>query len=336
MNTKQKIFSFIREKERVTAKNIIDYFQLSPQIIHRYLKTLQEDGLVDKIGTPPKVIYKLVYGFERDQSKIKVSSVIRLPKNVRDTISENFITISPSGNINEGIWAFANWCIDSKRNLDITKSALEYIRIFQEYEILKDKNGFIKITSKINKKGNTENYLDEIFSLDYYALPQFGKTRLAAQLFYAKQSSDKEYIDKILLEVTPKIQKLIEVTKVDAIGFIPPSIPRKVQFMKELQKRIITNLPIIRIEKLPKVHGKLIVQQKSLKSTNERIENARETIFINSNQRYSKILLIDDFIASGSTLNEVSKKLKDSKQASNIIGFGIASSIKGFEVINEV
>jgi hypothetical protein len=94
--------------------------------------------------------------------------------------------------------------------------------------VLKNKNGFIEIASKINSKESSENYLDNVFSIDYNSLPQFGKTKLAAQLFYAKQSSDKEYIDKILVEIIPQIHKLIKVTKVDAIGFIPPSIPRKV------------------------------------------------------------------------------------------------------------
>jgi adenine/guanine phosphoribosyltransferase-like PRPP-binding protein len=103
-----------------------------------------------------------------------------------------------------------------------------------------------------------------------------------------------------------------------------------------LQKGIITTLPVIKIEKIPKIHGNLIVHQKSLKSTLERVENARETIFINDNQKYNKVLLIDDFISSGSTLNEIAKKLKYRKQASKVIGSGVAASINSFEVINEV
>jgi len=52
--------------------------------------------------------------------------------------------------------------------------------------------------------------------------------------------------------------------------------------------------------------------------------------------RFTSVLLIDDAVGSGATLNETAKKLKLSGMAKKVIGFAIVGSMKGFEVIREV
>jgi predicted amidophosphoribosyltransferase len=53
-------------------------------------------------------------------------------------------------------------------------------------------------------------------------------------------------------------------------------------------------------------------------------------------QKFDKVLLIDDAIGSGATLNETAMKLKETGMAKEVIGFAIVGSMKGFEVIREV
>lgn len=63
---------------------------------------------------------------------------------------------------------------------------------------------------------------------------------------------------------------------------------------------------------------------------------ARETMVVVTAKITAKnILLIDDAVGSGATLNEISEKLKY-KGAKKIIGYAIVGSYKGFEVIKEV
>jgi predicted amidophosphoribosyltransferase len=52
--------------------------------------------------------------------------------------------------------------------------------------------------------------------------------------------------------------------------------------------------------------------------------------------KYNKVLLIDDAVGSGATLNEIAKKIKDLKIAKEVIGLAITGSFKGFDVISEV
>jgi predicted amidophosphoribosyltransferase len=52
--------------------------------------------------------------------------------------------------------------------------------------------------------------------------------------------------------------------------------------------------------------------------------------------KYNKVLLIDDAVGSGATLNETAKKIKDLKIAREVIGLAITGSFKDFAVISEV
>lgn len=96
------------------------------------------------------------------------------------------------------------------------------------------------------------------------------------------------------------------------------------------------NLPEIKLVK--SYRGQVIVAQKTLSRLEERITNARETIFIGEKapRRYSRVLLIDDAVGSGATLNETAKKLIEQKIAQEVYGFVIVGSFKGFDIIREV
>ena len=57
---------------------------------------------------------------------------------------------------------------------------------------------------------------------------------------------------------------------------------------------------------------------------------------VNENRVFKKVLLIDDAVGSGATLNETSLKLKEKELAKKVIGLAITGSFKGFDVIQEV
>jgi len=58
-------------------------------------------------------------------------------------------------------------------------------------------------------------------------------------------------------------------------------------------------------------------------------------VALDSSQKH--ILLIDDAVGSGATLNETAKKIRDKKMCQGkIIGITITGSFNGFDVISEV
>lgn len=56
-DTQQKILAYIKEKEQVSAKEIINYTGHNATGIFRHLKKLINSGLIIKQGKPPKVFY---------------------------------------------------------------------------------------------------------------------------------------------------------------------------------------------------------------------------------------------------------------------------------------
>jgi predicted amidophosphoribosyltransferase len=107
--------------------------------------------------------------------------------------------------------------------------------------------------------------------------------------------------------------------------------------MQELANKLDLGLP--KAELVKSYQGEIIVPQKSLSGLQERITNAQETIYLKSPLSASckKLLLIDDAVGSGATLNEIAKKLRFANPSiEQIIGFAIVGSVNGFEVIREI
>ena len=61
------------------------------------------------------------------------------------------------------------------------------------------------------------------------------------------------------------------------------------------------------------------------------------TIVVEENEIHDNILLIDDAVGSGATLNETAKQMREKGiVGGKIIGLAIVGSYKGFDVISEV
>lgn len=168
---------------------------------------------------------------------------------------------------------------------------------------------------------------------DFYAIERFGKTVLGTLLHFAKQGQNKNLMLEIIAAIKEPVNKLIREKKIDAVGFIPPTIKRHLQFMQVLQKGL--NLPLPHVN-LVKVSGAIPVPQKALSKIEDRIINAQVSIIVKDTRKFNKMLLIDDAVGSGATINETAVKLKFKETAKTVIGLAVTGSFKGFDVIQEV
>lgn len=328
-NSSDKILAIIAENGEVSPKELQAKLGISVQALFRHLKKLINSNQIIKLGSSPKVYYRINEAYRYNQSPDS-NFLANDQSEISSKISENFLYVSSSGNILPGISGFIEWCL--QRNLNVEKTAKDYVNLLTKYENYK-KRGYISGYEKI-KSTFAETYLDEIYYYDFYAIEIFGKTKLGQLVLFAKTHQSMKTIQEISLLVSNSINKLIRDERIDAVGFIPPSLPRKVQLMKELPKYLNLNIPSIDIVK---VKNDVTITQKSLKKLEDRIINARDTIFINDSRKFKNVLLIDDAVGSGATLNETAKKLKEKGTAeSKVIGFGLVGSIKGFDVISEV
>lgn len=97
--------------------------------------------------------------------------------------------------------------------------------------------------------------------------------------FFAKQSQNMKLISACLDLIIHKIGCIVEKKEIDSIAIVPPSIARVHQLLKILQKKLAhLGLPILKIVKYYPHH--IPVPQKSLKTREQRLRNAQETILI--------------------------------------------------------
>lgn len=323
MPTKSKILQLLKQNGQVTGNELSGYLGLSDRAVRKQLKNLLEDGKVLKMGTPPKVYYYL------NEEKMQ-KDIPYLDKNTEEFINNNYLYISPIGERLDGVSGFVEWC--KKTNQPVEKTAKNYVESINKYYKFKRHgliNGTLKLKNTFQKTG-----LEKLYYLDFYSIDRFGKTKLGQLLLYAKQSQNKLLMKEISTSIRPKILRLIKRLNVTGIGFIPPTVKRQFQFMKELQKNLRLDLNEISIVKAKISY---MTPQKTLNKLEDRIENAKKTIIVDDKNIHKNILLIDDAVGSGATLNETSLQIKKKKLCTGkIYGLAIVGSFKGFDVISEV
>lgn len=324
-DTAEKIIEYIGEKGQTTAKDLRIYLDISSQALFKQLAKLLRSKQIYKIGRPPKVFYYL--NTEAPKAESEASN---LDERTKKILADSFLIITPRGEKKLGVEGFTFWCRKTKQPL--RKTAKEYVKTLEKYHALK-KNGLIDGIQKF-RRSFPKVFLDHIFYLDFYSIERFGKTKLGQMLLYAKQSQNRTLIKELISDIEPQIQQLIKEYEIDAVGFIPPTVKREVQFMKELENNSVLRVPKIKIFK---VKTEIAVPQKTLNKIEDRIENAHTTIIVDGSQRYRNILLIDDAVGSGATLNETASQIKEKGICEGkIIGLAITGSFKGFDVISEV
>ena len=327
MSIKNKLQLLFEDKKELSVDEIVSELIVSKQYVHRILNQFVESNKIERIGLPPKTIYKLKIVSEK-----KEVSIENISSEKQQFLQENFIVITEIGQLLHGFEAFQNWC--DKRKLPVVKTIDEFIITKDKYNQYIDKNGLISGLEKLKStKGYDKIFMDELLYLDFYAIERFGKTRLGTILHYAKQGQNKMLMKILIDEIKDKVQTIISVYNIDAIAYVPPTIKRETQIMKVLANGLKINLPSIEIQK---IGGIIPVPQKSLNKLEERINNAENTFVVKGKVSYKNILLIDDAVGSGSTLNQIAGKIKNKKLAEKIIGLAIVGSFKGFDVITDV
>jgi len=328
MNTNSsKIVKYIKDKKHVSANELVDYLDISRQALFKHhLAKLIDDHVLVKTGRPPKVYYSIAVPIKSEIS----GKNFNVNNEVKKLITQNFLIITPAGERKEGLDGFVYWC--QKNNLPLEKTAKEYFNTLKKYERYK-KDGFIDSEEKL-KSTFKDVFLDKLFYIDFYSIERFGKTRLGQLLLYAKQSQNKKLMKEIVEIVKPNINKIIKKFKIDGVGFIPPTVKRETQLMKVLERGL--NLNSRKLE-IVKIKTTVVVPQKTLNRLADRIENARNTIVVPDSSYFNNILLIDDAVGSGATLNETAKKIREKKMCKGkIIGLTVTGSFNGFDVISEV
>lgn len=318
------ILNIIKQYGPVRSSEIINMAGVSAKTVYRHLLKLQEEQLIKKTGKTPRIFY--IY------NDVQVDETI-VSDEADQIIENNYIYVSPSGEIARGVEGFHNWC--KKNSFNFQKEKNIFCNKFKIVQKIK-KDGLISAKKRILSAKN-KLYLSEIFFSDFYTMDHFGKTKLGQLVYLGKSSQNKELISEIAKIIRPAIYRIVEKYKIKYICFIPPTIDRKIQFLDVLKKRLKLALSEVEAVKIP---SPTKIPQKTLRKLEDRIINAQKTIAVNPNQKITgNVLIIDDATGSGATLNETAGKIKNiigNGTKIKIIGYSVVGSYKGFDVISEV
>jgi DNA-binding transcriptional regulator GbsR (MarR family) len=325
MSIKEQVLVLMLDKGEVRITELTERTGSSRQMVHRVLKKLLEEKRIIKIGKAPRTFYKL-------NSYPEKPFVSELSDKKSEILNENFILITETGLKLTGVDAFNNWC--QRRELPFQKTVDEYIQTLKRYQKHNQANGLISGLEKLNRtKAFDQIGVDELYYLDFYAIERFGKTKLGTLLHFAKQGQNRKLMDEIIEIIKNRIVSLVKEQGIEAVAYIPPTIKREVQIMKVFERKL--NLPLPHI-KLVKVTGDIAIPQKALSKIEDRISNARFSIMVDEDRKFDNIILIDDAVGSGATINETAIKLKLARVATTVTGLAVTGSFKGFEVIKEI
>ena len=325
MKAENKIIAFLSQKEMSTVEEMTNHLSFSRQYIHKLLDRLIEQRLVEKNGRIPHVFYRIA-------DKDDYHELPRISLENERFLNEHFLLVQATGNLLQGVEAMKYWC--SIQNLDFNKTVEEYVETRKKYLKFYKESGFIDGLMKLqNTTGITEIGVDHLFYFDFYAIERFGKTHLGTLMHYAKQGQNKSLMKTIVDEIKYRLANFIVDNKIDAIAYVPPTIKRNVQIMDYFEKNLGVNLPKIKVQK---IRNNIVIPQKALSKLPERIENAKKTFYIGENEAYNRVLILDDAIGSGATINEIALKIKAAGLANELFGLAITGSYKGFEVISEI
>ncbi|HVU55475.1 MAG TPA: hypothetical protein VHD83_10490 [Puia sp.] len=332
MTAKDKIIELFLNSNELTIKEIVDKVGISNQMAHLVVKNLLQENKLEKLGAPPKTIYRFIQDDHLNHPAETIYKMPALGEKESNFLQKTFLIVTETGDLLEGIKAFDYWT--RQRKLPFAKTLHEYMLTKERYSKYYEPSGVINGIEKLkNTKGYDHIWLDNLYYLDFYAIERFGKTRLGVLLHYAKQGQNK-FLMRIMMEsVNSRVKEFLNEQQADAIGFVPPTIRREVQLMKFIQTQLNISLPVIEIKK---ISGIIPVPQKSLSKLEERIRNAENTFAITDRRSFGHVVLIDDAVGSGSTLNQIAGKIKNKGVAKKVTGLAIVGSFKGFDVITDI
>lgn len=331
--TLQNILNIFWPDEKLKPGQIALRLGKNRDTVHTYLKVLVQQGKLIKEGKTPHVSYSLPY-HERTKQITPPQESIDFSYAQIQLLDQSFLKYDARGERLEGVEGFIKRC--RQRNLDPLQKYNDYEMIYTYLQTQYNSCGLLDATHEF-KKHVERLALDNVFYADQYKWMEFGRGKLAEMTFYAKQSQNYSLIQSAIDLFVRKLECLIKTSGVDAIALTPASIKREYQLLDCIDQRLsYVDLPRVHIVK--RYPHKVIIPQKSLKTRQERLQNAQETIFVHDDavRTYKKVLLIDDFVGSGSTLNETAAKLK-AEGVQEVVGFAIVGNMDlTYEVINEV
>lgn len=327
MTIKEHIVSLLEECNELSVSEIVQKTGASKQMAHVALRQLIVEKSVLKLGKVPKTSYRL-----RDQESLRSNLTIPVLSDKENSfLDEHCLMVNDEGHLLRGVEAFAFRC--QQKDISFEKSLSEFTLTVNALHRYYGKKGRINATEKLlHDPLFTQVWLDNLFYMDFDEIKPFGRTPLATLVHYAKLGQSDFMMNILIEEITDKIVQFVKEKHADAIAYVPPTLGRQLQLIKFIKTNLNLSLPLVEIKK---VDSLIPLPQSSILKMENKIKNADNTYVVSETRHFKHLLIIDDTVDSGATLNQIAGKIKLKGIAAEITALAIVGSFKGFDAFAE-
>ena len=306
----KKLLEMIRDNPDVSPSELVVLSGCSRSAVHAGLRKLLETGFIKKRGTSPQVYYSAT-------------------ENISATVQDSFVYKDPAAGLMFGMDGFRRWSDGRFGTITLSDKIHLYEENFTKYQQSKEKGLFFTMDASL-KIPSADITFDSLRCFDLYTLQidkETKRSKEAVLLEVVKGSGNPERMKALIHEYiessVKNINTIIEKDAINAVAFVPPTATRKVQVMQLLKKSFAAHnyhkIDIVPIRRDFSGSNLLRLEQKQIASVENRIINARNTYkVVRSGKVYKKLLLVDDLVGSGATVNEIARKCKENALAEEV------------------
>ena len=126
--TTEKIYSIIRESGTASPAYLAQETGLGRAMLHRHLKRLHEQGFIEKLGKPPRVVYQAA---QSNQQRSQ-TTVEKIDPSNQQLIDQIYAYVTATGHIKKGCEGFVEWAEKTNQSANLESLAEEYCALQTE------------------------------------------------------------------------------------------------------------------------------------------------------------------------------------------------------------
>jgi len=266
-----------------------------------------------KKGMAPRTYYSLSKPGQQSSP-----AALNLSQEQKETLDKDFILMKKEGHQVHGLSAISEYAYE--HNLDPQQVADDFLADRASSAPGIDDGDEALVVLLEEKTTINPNTVQNYSLADYAHTERYGQTALAKRLYAAKSSHNVVMQTEIFKATEHQIHTMIDEYQIDAVAFVPSSSAAGRVFMKEWKDYLDLPLPHVNLVH-PYHHSSL--PQKSVSMTTDKLRNAQDKVAIDDHRKFNHVLILDDTLVTGSTIQSTASSLLSEDRAESVSAFVI-------------
>ncbi len=318
----QQILALLSQHHSLRPIELHKITNISRQRIHSQLKSLLLSDQIIRRGKSPLTYYSL-----KTEAQQSSEQILQLTDTQRETLNQDFLIIKRQGTQVTGQRAVCDYA--QEHNVDPQEVAEKFVKARQtqkKLSTLHDGSTADQLIQLEEKKHVIPGLIERYQCADYAEIDGFGKTAIAKKVHAAKASKNAVLQMEIFRQTERQIHDMITEYGIEAVAFVPGATDVGKTFMKQWQQTLDLPLPHIN---LVRVAQDTNVPQGAISLQRDREDYTSYTMVPGDHRRFRHVLLLDDSVISGTTINQAAQSLLKEEVTERVSAFTLLFARKG-------